>query len=751
MQIHEVYPPWKRPPIRLLCALLHSFLIISSFVVLAADPPIQLDPKRSSRTLSKPNKPAHDTQAPLNRFKTWPPTKKDEQDPKAQPGRRRKNSGSPSPRSRSDSLSDIGDISEPHAIDPDTFPGPTRVTAAPAIPGVTPIHTWIAATEPGGVLTTYTVSTPSPKPTLVYNCQIVPALCNAAQKHLGDGVTTTTLVYDRWIPERVNGVTWTGGSRTSERRTYACGNGRNLLPQAQHRPPLQCPAVNVIIQGRTVQKAQPPTFTVQSGIRVTTTIGNSNKKTVETVFTPAVFPGNIIMTSMTTKAAGLVVTSTLENQLAVETRLAGGERKKVKIPYKLSCEEFPPATSVQGGLGAETYCVQIKRSKGFDTEQNWQGLAVLGLRNYAQKPIHGFDPHQRGNYTAMNTLFEYAFEMRYSSGRGAVWVEGDGRPEYCYGPWGPSPEDCQEISIPMAIGADEDSIRDEEDAFEEMLVENEDIESDIKGPISQEWSEGNRVILNLRPMSFDSSPILEEEEEEERQIELGIERGKKGSEAELLELESENDSRLPPSRSLSDLREEENDYTKGDRETKSLYHQQLNMFNRMGSYAQGLDQYAKTILQVKGIRKFDIEQLVDLSPALQDDERHSAYSGSLIKGQDDVTDSIKDQCRLSDGPDSRGSGSRKAWPSAVERRTRKEPAPDVDEYALDEEIYSGPPKRWKKICSDNANPPINLYSGSGLGKSSPEQDYEKIINSDGVQWSSLGLESNPVDLESEDV
>ncbi|KAK6508623.1 hypothetical protein TWF506_010704 [Arthrobotrys conoides] len=337
-------------------------------------------------------------------------------------------------------------------ISPQTFPGPTKATPVLTTLSGTPtkIHTWIAATEPLGVLTTYTVSTPSPKPTLVYNCNIVPALCNAAEKHLGVGVVTTTLIYDRWKSGRVDGVKVAGRTRVDERRRYACGNGRRLLSVEEQRGVLKCPAVEGVFGGEK-QKVQPGEFTVQSKIVITTEVGR--EVVVLTTYTPAVFPGNIIMTN-TYEVVGAVGTKTLRNQMAVETEVDGVMVRK-GISYKFSCEEFPPATSIQGGLGAETYCVPIRQPMGFATEQNWQGSAIAGLRIYAQKSIHGFNLQQKNNYTTTNTLFEYDFEMRYSNGHGAVWVEGGGEVEYCYGPWGPNPKDCQGIQDTVRMEPDE--------------------------------------------------------------------------------------------------------------------------------------------------------------------------------------------------------------------------------------------------------------------------------------------------------
>ncbi|KAK6333050.1 hypothetical protein TWF718_010874 [Orbilia javanica] len=405
--------------IKLLFTIIHILLLISSFPVSAARSPYKRQkPDEKALQPRTPQKPT-----PQNN------THKTQSKIPATPRKRSK------PRLQNDQ------------INPQIFPGPTKATLVDIILTGTPtrIHTWIAATEHSGVLTTYTVSTPSPKPTLVYNCNIVPALCNAAEKHLGAGVATTTLIYDRWKPERLYGGK-VGGTRTDERRKYACGNGKKrLLPPGENRvSSLKCPAVDAVLGGKT-QKAQPGVFTVQSKVYITTKV--MGEVVTLTTFTPAVFPGNIILTTETVEIDEYGVydaTETVVNQLAVETEV-GGERRRDRIPYKLSCEEFPPATSVQGGLGAETYCVQIRQPMGYATEQNWQGSAIAGLRNYAQKLIHGFDPQQRNNYTSTNTLFEYDFEMRYSNGRGAVWVEGGGEVEYCYGPWGPNPKNCREV------------------------------------------------------------------------------------------------------------------------------------------------------------------------------------------------------------------------------------------------------------------------------------------------------------------
>ncbi|KAF3119738.1 hypothetical protein TWF594_004601 [Orbilia oligospora] len=336
-------------------------------------------------------------------------------------------------------------------VNPQIFPGPTKATLLPTILAGRPthIHIWIAATEHSGILTTYTISTPSPKPTLVYNCNIIPALCNAAEKHLGVGVVTTTLIYDRWKLERVNGVKMIKGrSRVDERRNYACGNGRRLLPLEEHR----------------------------------------KEVVVSTTYTPVVFPVNFIgaNTVLLNDGEEDMATKTVEDKLAIETEVSGLMMKE-RIPYKFSCEEFPPATSIQGGMGADTYCAQIRQPMGFATEQNWQGSAIAGLRNYAQKSMHGFDPRQKNSYTTTNTLFEYDFEMRYSNGRGAVWIEGgstSGDAEYCYGPWGPNPKDCRGIQD-NTVPTEHDVSANFELRIQDQSIVNElDLEGERKDGIS---------------------------------------------------------------------------------------------------------------------------------------------------------------------------------------------------------------------------------------------------------------------------
>ncbi|KAF3198474.1 hypothetical protein TWF679_002049 [Orbilia oligospora] len=382
-------------------------------------------------------------------------------------------------------------------VNPQIFPGPTKATLLPTILAGTPshIHIWIAATEPSGILTTYTVSTPFPKPTLVYNCNIVPALCNAAEKHLGVGVATTTLIYDRWKPERVDGVKIIKGrSRVDERRNYACGNGRKLLPLEEHKSVLKCPAVDSVF-GEKTQKVQPGSFTVQSKVLVTTKI--AGELVVLTTYTPVMFPVKFMgaNTVVINDREEDMATKTVGNELAIETEV-NGVMVEERIPYKFSCEEFPPATSIQGGIGADTYSnlkvyattgAQIRQPNGFATEQNWQGSAIAGLRSYAQKSVYGFDPQQKNNYTTTNTLFEYDFEMRYSNGRGAVWVEGGGTggdAEYCYGPWGPNPKDCRRIQD-HTVPTEHDLSADFELRIQDQSIVNElDLEGERKDRIS---------------------------------------------------------------------------------------------------------------------------------------------------------------------------------------------------------------------------------------------------------------------------
>ncbi|KAK6347296.1 hypothetical protein TWF696_007368 [Orbilia brochopaga] len=249
---------------------------------------------------------------------------------------------------------------------------------------------------------------------MVYNCNAVPALCNAAAKKLGPTVTTTALVYDRWRPPSYLG----GESRTDERRRRACGAGVQL----------QCPAEADPING---QEPQPASFTAGA----TTRIGGWIRTT------PTVYPATQLATTTTVKA-GVTMTLTSPNQLATIVTSKSGRQEQVRLPYLLSCDEFPPATSIQGGSGAESYCVPIrdssyKRRKGFSTEQNWQGHAIGAVRLVAENTAKGANPDfVKKDFTKENTLFEWHFKMTYSDGVGAVWVEAGGEVRYCYGPWG---------------------------------------------------------------------------------------------------------------------------------------------------------------------------------------------------------------------------------------------------------------------------------------------------------------------------
>lgn len=116
--------------------------------------------------------------------------------------------------------------------------------------------------------------------------------------------------------------------------------------------------MDVVFGGKT-QRAQPGVFTVQSKVLITTEIGGET--VTLTTYAPAVFPGDILMTNtVNPDGDGDAVTKTVGNQLAIETEV-GGVWMRERISYTFSCEEFPPATSVQGGLGAEIYCMFLFR------------------------------------------------------------------------------------------------------------------------------------------------------------------------------------------------------------------------------------------------------------------------------------------------------------------------------------------------------------------------------------------------------
>ncbi|KAF3286159.1 hypothetical protein TWF970_009708 [Orbilia oligospora] len=306
-----------------------------------------------------------------------------------------------------------------------------------------------------------------------------------------------------WKPERVDGVKMIKGrSRVDERRKYACGNGRKLLPFEEHRGVLKCPAVDSVF-GEKTQKVQPGWFTVQSKVLITTKI--AGEVVVLTTYTPVVFPVKFMGANTVVLNDGEedMTTKTVENKLAIETEV-NGVMMKERIPYIFSCEEFPPATSIQGGIGADTYCAQIRQPMGFATEQNWQGFAIASLR----KSMHGFDPLQKNDYTTTNTLFEYDFEMRYSNGCGAVWVEGgSGDVEYCYGPWGPNPKDCcgiqdhtvpteHDVSASFELRIQDRSIVDELDLEGERKdgISMHPIKGSLNGPDSLRLQPETRVL-----------------------------------------------------------------------------------------------------------------------------------------------------------------------------------------------------------------------------------------------------------------
>ncbi|KAF3932714.1 hypothetical protein ABW19_dt0204159 [Dactylella cylindrospora] len=169
---------------------------------------------------------------------------------------------------------------------------------------------------------------------------------------------------------------------------------------------------------------------------------------------PTTLVGNTIYTETVIRNKRVIATTTEWNQMATFSGISHYRdfnndpqtaRIYNRIPYVFSCEEFPPASSIQGGSNALPYCAPFQGSKiscdgrrktGFPTEQQWQANGIKALRLWAE----GDDGFTGDWYSPTNILFEYSFRMVRNSRKGAVWVEvnegGQQRIKYCYGPYG---------------------------------------------------------------------------------------------------------------------------------------------------------------------------------------------------------------------------------------------------------------------------------------------------------------------------
>ncbi|EEY19830.1 hypothetical protein VDBG_05939 [Verticillium alfalfae VaMs.102] len=249
------------------------------------------------------------------------------------------------------------------------------------------------------------------RPKLVYNCNLVPALCKNARNYLGGG-TTSQFHFDAFrVQKKRDAGRNAKKSRVDARRDESCptswiNNGR-------------CP------------EGDQPDWTWKSGGQINPFV--KAQMHVE---------DGVQHRNRLAKVEEVRVADTNEPLgYRVETQ---------STPYGaiLSCDEFPAASWIEGGNGASTYCAPISAgcaaSASTATEQDWQGDGHNALGRWftamAQGKLTPFSP--KPDYTIFK--FDYLADTTQGATVGdAVWVEVRGKKRYCFGPKPSTGSDCQ--------------------------------------------------------------------------------------------------------------------------------------------------------------------------------------------------------------------------------------------------------------------------------------------------------------------
>ncbi|BCS29274.1 uncharacterized protein APUU_70844S [Aspergillus puulaauensis] len=239
------------------------------------------------------------------------------------------------------------------------------------------------------------LQTRNARPKIVFNCAIVPALCNNARSKLGDG-STATMHYDAdWVKVRKNA-----------RRAFPCPNTWDTTHT--------CPESN-----------QPSEFWF-------TDKGKSNLKKKEIKMWKGKHGDE----------------SPDNTQLAQLTRITHDDDGKPieqwsKVGAKLTCDEWPAASWIEGGQGANSYCApgRAKCPQGgkLNTEQDFQSSVygqVINWYNkfYDQWPVNDSWTDNKDIKHDLNyQIFKFDIEL-VSDGddKYATWLEANGRKRYCF-------------------------------------------------------------------------------------------------------------------------------------------------------------------------------------------------------------------------------------------------------------------------------------------------------------------------------
>ncbi|KAL2060471.1 hypothetical protein VTL71DRAFT_9502 [Oculimacula yallundae] len=262
--------------------------------------------------------------------------------------------------------------------------------------------------EKSTVTKDYRVNDLDPRPMLVYNCHNVPALCQTVKSYLGSR-TSGTFHYDRWsLPKERKSKT-----RTAARRKSSCGgdDGVQWIDSKRADGSNRCP-----------EPDKPGTWKYET---------DQSEHTV-----------------MWRKSDG---TNISKNRLAKKVITpkedgTGYDTTYVTMGAKLTCDEWPAASWIEGGAGSSIYCAPVAASCKIDkdndkhvdslqTEQDWQANGHSAIYTYI-KPRFVATKIVKSQQTNSDQWTIWKFDFKYVNevNGDAVWLEAGGKKRYCYGP-----------------------------------------------------------------------------------------------------------------------------------------------------------------------------------------------------------------------------------------------------------------------------------------------------------------------------
>ncbi|KAI9375794.1 hypothetical protein BJX61DRAFT_539524 [Aspergillus egyptiacus] len=244
------------------------------------------------------------------------------------------------------------------------------------------------------------------RPKIVYNCALVPALCKNARKYL-NGKSKATMHYDY----------------------------DELKKRKKGRRDNSCPG-NWIKNGRCPESDQPSDywFTREEESPL-------EKKEIH------MWRG---------KDGNSEPDPSHFAEVRVKRAQDGTEiRRWSKFGAQFTCDEWPAASWIEGGEGANTYCApQRSTCKGVtkvNTEQDFQAQAHGQINNWYDKFYPQWPRNEAGTeeenppHDLNYQIFKFDFELVSNGGsKYATWVEALGRKRYCF-PKAADMSDCKTV------------------------------------------------------------------------------------------------------------------------------------------------------------------------------------------------------------------------------------------------------------------------------------------------------------------